>query len=717
MKAVIEEVHLRDYLRVLLVHRWIFAGVLVLVMASVSLYVFLKTPEYRAEGILLIEPTKLNLTEFKGIYDPTLQMGGAMARREFYETQYELIVSRDLLEQTFEKFAFGQHEKFREAKDAIKDFRKLFDVNPVRRSRLVTVSFDWTDPELAARVLDHQMEAYITDYRNRNYGVTTTGLNALREKAEELRPKVEAKSSEIQRFVANAEVVSLEKTENIIIDRLRDISRSLAEVERKRMEYESIYSNIQQAVRDDRSIADMPEVAMNQAIRDLKLEYIRLQQDLSELAKRFGPNHPEVRTTVARLKTTKAKLKQEIGRTLASAKANLDRIQRQERDLRADMEAQEKRVMGLNKQSARYSLMQDSYGTLRKTYNALVKRIDEIEVTMAAGSREDNIFIINHPRVPVEPVRPRKALSLALALVASLFSGGALCFLIEYLDTTVKTKEDLQRIVDAPLIGYIPALEKKEISRQYRKSKQSIELVPVEFGRTPLAEAFRSIRTALSFSASNGESRCLQVTSAMPSEGKTITSVNLAIAVARSGKRVLLIDADMRKPRIHGIFRISSKPGLSNVLADHGVKDISDTIKRFEKLPTLHVMPSGVIPPNPAELLASDRMTKLIETVKGNYDQIIIDTPPVGIVTDGVVVAGMVQATVLVVRAFSTHRHILSQSLDTLAHAGARVVGVVFNYVDMPRRGYYYSSYYYQKSGYYGGVNDAATEDLTSLKS
>jgi capsular exopolysaccharide synthesis family protein len=633
-------------------------------------------------------------------------MGGSLARREFYETQYQLILGRDLLERTFEKFEMGGRKEFREEMDPVKEFRKRFKVTPVRRSRLVKVSFDWKDPEVAARVVDFQVDGYITDYRNRTFGVTTSGLTSLREKADELRPKVEAKSREVQRFLASADMVSLEKTENIIIERLQGLNQSLTEMEKKRIEYESVYNSIRQTIEEDRPIDDVPEVALNQAIRDLKLEYVRARQDLSELAKRFGPNHPEVKNTVARLKTTRDKLVQEMQSTLASAKANFDRSVVQEREMRAELEAQEERVMQLNKQSARYVLMTDSYDTLKKTYNALIQRIEEIEVTMAAGSRDDNIFVVNRPRVPVEPVWPKKGLLFSAACVAGLTLGMTLCFFLDYLDTTVKTKEDVERILAVPLIGYIPTLKGRAISRKYRRTRKPVELMPVQMGRSPLAEAFRSIRTAMVFSAVNGEFKCVQVVSSVPQEGKTLTSVNLAVAVARAGKRVLLIDADLRKPRVHKVFEVPMNPGLTDVLAGEGNLETKDVIREFREIPTLHYLPSGVIPPNPAELLASDRMKSVVAKLKTEYDQIIFDTPPSTIVTDGVIVSGLAQGTIVVVRAFSTQAHMLEQTREVLSQAKAKIIGAVLNNVDMPKRGYYYSAYYYKKSGYYGAGSD-----------
>jgi capsular exopolysaccharide synthesis family protein len=217
-----------------------------------------------------------------------------------------------------------------------------------------------------------------------------------------------------------------------------------------------------------------------------------------------------------------------------------------------------------------------------------------------------------------------------------------------------------------------------------------------------VAEAFRSIRTAMMFSSLNGDTRVIQVVSSVSQEGKTLASVNLGIAVARIGKKVLVIDADLRKPRIHKIFQVPPSPGLSNLLAGQDGEPLEEYIRSYEGVSGLYYMTSGDIPPNPAELLSSDGMRELIETLKGQFDQIIIDTPPATIVTDGVIVSGLVQATIVIVRAFSTQTAMLAQTREVLTRAKAKIAGAVLNNVDMPRRGYYYHTYYYQQNRYYG---------------
>lgn len=694
------EPHLKDYLRPLIVNIWVLAGILLAAVVGTAFYVFTRTPVYRAETVLLIEPSKVNITDIKGGgYDPGI--GGELARREFFETQYQLLVGRDILERAYQALGFDKLELFAKQEDPVAAFRKLFAVQPVKRSRLVRVTFEWTDPELAARTVDFLVNTYIADFRSRALGVTGTGLESLRAKVEELRPKIEAKSGELQQFVANSDVVSLDKTQNIIVDRLGEMSKNLSEVKRKRIEYQSIYENMQQALKR-MEIEQLPEVASNPELRDLKLEYLRTKQDVSELGKRLGPRHPEVERANSRFKTVSDKLDQEMKFALSAVKAQSQRLAQQENELTREMQAQEAKVMQLNKQAAKYSLLSDSYSTINETYNAMLKRIEEIEVNMAVGSKEDNIFIVEKARVPVKPVKPRKRQALALACLLGTALGGAACYFIAYLDTTVKDKDEIAGILGAPVLGYIPALAGKLVSEQYRRGKKPIELYTVTNDRSPLAEAFRSVRTALNFAGAGKGLRRIQVTSSVPSEGKTLTSINLAISLARADKNVLLIDADMRKPRIHKVFGLNPDPGLSDLLAAGDLKDAQRAIHPAAGIPRLRVLCAGVIPPNPAELLGSEAMTKLLDGFGRYFDAIVIDTPPVVNVTDSLVLSRLVDGTVMVVRAFVTQRKLIELAKEQMAHADVKLIGFVLNNASVPTRGYSYHSYdYYKQSGYY----------------
>jgi capsular exopolysaccharide synthesis family protein len=496
-------------------------------------------------------------------------------------------------------------------------------------------------------------------------------------------------------------MVSLDETQNIVVERLKEINKNLTDIEKERIEVESEYRSVEQALPGNFRVENLPEVANSQTIRDLKLEYIRTKQRHSDLGKSFGPNHPEVKAAQAMLDAIREKTEIEMLSILAAAKTTYDRVLRQEKELGAELVKQEEHVMKFNKIAVRYSVLKSGYETLSKTYNAVARRIEEIEIASAAGSKGDNIFVITHPRVPVKPFKPRKTLSIALSICFGLGLGVALCFFAEYLDTTIKTKGEAESLMGAPVIGYVPEITQSELLESGNSVGVPLELASIIKPRSAVAEAFRSIRTALAFSGHEGGLKNLLVTSATRGEGKSLTSVNIAISMAQTGKRVLLIDADMRKPRLHKIFRVAPNPGLSNRLADEGVASLADAVRPIREIENLSLLPCGPLPPNPAELLQGNHMERLLEEIGDLFDVAVFDTPPLVSVTDAAVLSQYICNVVLVIRSFSTQREIVSHAKDIITETKSRVLGLVLNNADAPRTSY--QAYYY---GYIYGYGD-----------
>ncbi|UCD57683.1 MAG: polysaccharide biosynthesis tyrosine autokinase, partial [Candidatus Hydrogenedentota bacterium] len=349
--------------------------------------------------------------------------------------------------------------------------------------------------------------------------------------------------------------------------------------------------------------------------------------------------------------------------------------------------------------------LKDEYDALSKTYNAVTKRIEEIEIATAAGSKGDNIFIITHARIPTKPIIPRKGLSIALAAFIGLALGIGLCFFVEYFDTTVKTKEDAESVTGVPVIGYVPEISNDGIAKAGNGPTTPLELHLLEDPRSGVAEAFRSIRTALTFSGMNGSLKHFLITSATRGEGKTLTSVNVAIVTAQAGKKVLLVDADMRKPTLHKIFRVVPSPGLSNLLAGEGAANLQDAVQPVEGVDNLSLLPCGPMPPNPAELLGGKSMRELLGVIATEFDVAVFDTPPFVSVTDAAVLSQYVNNVVLVVRSFSTQRETLLRASDIIRETKSKVLGVVLNNVDVPRGSYH--NYYYGYCYGYGDDDDA----------
>jgi succinoglycan biosynthesis transport protein ExoP len=698
----VEEPHLKDYIRVVLMRRWLVVGVSLLVVFATTLTVFLMTPIYRATSVLLIEPTKIQLTNFQDVYDPTLSQfaGNEFARREFMETQFQLLVSQPLMEKTFAQFNFGRMERFRDAKDPIPAFTKLFSVSPVRRTRLVEVSFEWPDPKLATDVVNFLVDAYIEDYRARRLGVTGGGLASLKEKAEELRPKVAEKADALQRFMMEHGTVSLEESQNIVVDRLKDLNRQLTELQNKRIQLQSRIESIGHALASKTPLEDMPEVVDSPSMQHLKVEWIKNQQEIEDLGKRFGQNHPELLAAKARQDAIRDKMELEIRSILTATNLEYQRAKQQEEDILRALNEQQQAVMDLEKLRVEYQILRDAHDSLNKTYKAIIQRIDEIEIANAAGTEQDNIFVITPARVPVKPAKPQRLLAMALSCVLGPMLGVGLAFFLQYLDTTIKTRDEVERAMGLPVLGYVPALREEANGDGRLEGRASYDLLAVERPRSAIAEAFRSLRTALSFSAAAQETKSLLVTSPSPLEGKSLVSINLAVAFAQAGKRVLLVDSDLRKPRLHKTFGLAPTVGLSNLLAGEGVRDLDEAVQETS-IENLFVLPCGPRPPNPSELLGTDRMRDLVAEMEEKFDKVIFDTPPTVNVTDSSVLLNFVDGAILVVRGFTTQRELARRAAELLQTGRGRVLGVILNNADTPKGAYGYDGYYYYSSYYY----------------
>jgi len=693
------EPHLKDYLRILYVRKWILVSVFFVVVMSVTAYVFIQTPTYRAGSTLLIEPSNPNVTEFNDVYDPAMS-DGDFNRQTFLETQYKLLLSRPLIEKSFRHFGFGEMKEFRELRDPIVKFMSCFLVSPIKRTRLVGVSFEWKDPELAARVIEYHVDEFLSNCRKRRLGVSEEGLIALRAKADDLKPQVEEKAKAMQHFMAHNEMVSFEKAQDIVVERLKAINQNLTDAENKRILAQARYNDIANALKENLPLERMPEIISSEAIRDLKLEFTHAEQEVSDLENHFGPNHPEALSAEAKLASVAEKMKSEISQILASAEAEYTRAAKQESELKKVLDEQQKKVMALNEKSVDYTLISQSYEDLNRAYRVVTQRIQEIETAMAAGDKEDNIFIIAKPRIPIRPAKPRKLLSIALSLMVGLLLGIGLCFFVEYLDTTIKTKSDVEQFLGVPVMGFVPPVG-GDGRRNGGNGKKQVEFEAVENPHSALAEAFRSIRTALSFSNGGKGLKTFLVTSAVPSEGKTIVSLNTAIALAKAGKKVLLVDADMRRPRLSRVFESSSMQGLSSLLVNkEGVTLETAAVSSGGE--NLHILPSGPIPPNPAELLGNENVPGLLAEMSSRYDHVVFDTPPVVTTTDAAVLCGYMEGSLLVVRAHSTQKDTVRRAGEVLSSARCRLVGAVLNSVDMPKGGQYgYGGYYYYGKNYH----------------
>jgi succinoglycan biosynthesis transport protein ExoP len=514
------------------------------------------------------------------------------------------------------------------------------------------------------------------------------------------------------------EILGIDDKQNITTEKLDELNKALTSAESQRMDKESVYRLVQagdtETIAAAASIFDSAGAGTQSAsslLETLRGKEADLRIQAAELNTQFGPAYPKLAQLNGQIKEVDSEILVETRKVGGKIKGQYMAAVQRESMLHDALEKQKQEANKLNESAIEYSLLKRDLDSNRQLYEGLLEKLKEAGVS--AGLRSNNFRIVDVARVPTAPIEPNIPRNLTFALMLGLTSGVGLAFLMEGLDNTVRTTEQAQMISGLPPLGMIPlgSRSTREGANAKRfviaSSKEVVELITQVRPQSQMAESYRALRTSLLLSNLGAPPKVIMVTSALPQEGKTTTSINCAVVLAQKGIRVLLIDADLRRPSIHKTLGMGPRSGLSNVLT--GSATLEQAITRSSILPNLDVLPAGTPPPNPAELLASTNMRDVLEQLREHYDHIVVDTPPTLSVTDAVVLSPRADAIVLVIRSGQTTKQALRRSRDILAQVNAKVSGVLLNAVDLSSPDYYY---YYEYQGKYSRYyRDDASHD------
>jgi capsular exopolysaccharide synthesis family protein len=693
------EVDLKEYLWVLRKRAWTVAAVLTVVLSLAAVNVFRQRPLYQAAARVLIEKEAPRVITF----GDSVQVDDG--DEKFYPTQYEILRSRSLAHAVVNRLRLGERAEFaapapppggsppapeRRAEDLVSAFLSRVSIEPVRNTRLVQVQVSAYSAQLAAEMANALADAYMEQTLSQRVETTRQAGEFLSEQARETRRQLEQSEQALQRFNERNDIISLDQRQNLVVQKLEELSSELTRARTARIEMETRAQQIRdskRAVGDLAALKAIPQVMGSTVVQQQRVELARLERDLEEQSKVYTPKHPKIIALTVQIRSAREKLAEEIADIERSIQNELQVAQRRERSLADAVEEQKKLVQSLNERGLAYGALKREVDTNRQIFETVMAR--EKETGIAGGVRTSNIRIVDRAEVPRAPVKPNKPRALLLALVVGLFGGVGLAFLLEYLDDTIKDPAEIGRFVDLPFLGSVPSFEIRA------KGTPTIDQIVVLEPKSVFAEAFRLVRTSIMLSLPDRPPRTLAVTSPTPGEGKTVTAVNLAAALALAENRVLLVDADLRRPRLHKIFGVPNEQGLSSLVS--GERDVSAVLVRTP-IPNLMLMTAGPTPPNPSEMLGSARMGRLIELLGERFDRIVFDCTPTIPVADATVLGARVDGVVVVVRAGGTTRKTLQQTRRLLDAVQAPILGVVLNRVD--RRKHHYSSPYYYH--YYG---------------
>ncbi|MBM3777790.1 MAG: polysaccharide biosynthesis tyrosine autokinase [Acidimicrobiia bacterium] len=733
------QVHLFDRLAVVLKYHKIVLIIFVLVVSGMMYQTYTTTPMYQASARLHIEEEYTadvaNLRESYYAQDPDA----------YYNTQYRILQGRDLGRRAVKRlslaavpefngtgatptklsqitgaikaallapFTGGEDPGDEEAELALDPepesapgedtapedddtsglvdaFLARVDVEPVPSSRLVDVSFVSADPEFAARAANVLAEEYVAqnlDFRLQN---TNKDLDFLEQEVARQQAKVQESERLLADYRETRDAVSLDDRQNIVVSRLNQLNDAVTLARTTRIQRETMYNQVANA-RDRESLT---AIVQNPLIQNLRARLAELRRDKARLSERYGEMHPEILRVDSQIADTERQIDAEVDRTVDAIRNDYEAALAEERSLTRDLDQQKGAVEDLGRKSVDYSVLLRQAESDRQIYDSLLARLQELRVV--GNSRANNVRLLDRARVPGGPFTPDTRRAWMMALMLGLGLGIGAAFAIDYLDDTVKTPEDITWRLKLNYLGLVPKV------RGGRNPMLSGP-VPHDFG-----EAFRALRTALVLSHAGQHAHIQVFTSAQPLEGKTTTAVNVALALAIGGSRVLLIDADMRRPSVHKQFNLTNDKGLSHLLS--GQAKMRDVVRNSPDQ-NLLVITGGATPPNPSELLASDTMKRFLRQLEtGPFAWIIIDTPPVLAVTDAVILAPSVAGVTFVLGAEMTRWRLAERAIDTLQAGRPRSVSAILNRVDTDSNRYYYSRYYGQHFRSYYADSQAAS--------
>lgn len=694
-----QNIHLLDYVAIVRQRLPIAIGVFLAVTILTALYVWTRAPRYTATSRLLIENRGVNLTSMQDAFDPTRSN---LAQRDLMQTQVQLLTTKPVMEDVLRLGFLDNAPDFQEARDPASYLAKLIKATPAPSGFVLDVSVERENPVEAAQIVNAVVDAFLMESRNRRLGVSDEGIAELRKKSDALRLRLDEGTAALHAFMVSNRMVSFEDAQNIVVERLKGLNKTLMEAEPKRMQAEARYAAAQAAMTAGEVPESIPGVLGSSLIANLKLKIAEKEQEYTAYGN-MGENHPKVVQLQAQITALKTQLQNEYANVIASLKGIYEEALQEEEMARAELARQEEEVLRFNELSAQYKLLRQTRDSAQDAYSTIIRRIDELDVSQLSG-QGDNVFVVSKAEVPQIPSWPSRKKMLLIGIFLGALLGIALCFFLDYMDTTIKNDSDVQTYLSAAVIGSVPAIEREADEAPFD------DLFALSSPRSHFAEAFRTARTALAFTATDSPIQAFTVSSTLPSEGKSITSINLAIAYAQVGKKVLLVDADMRKPRLHDVFKAPARNiGLSNLLRadcddDPATQIVSTAVEGLD------LLPSGPLPPNPVELLDSARFAALLEKLRATYGIIIFDAPPSLDMVDALVLAKRTDGIVLVTRAFSTNKYAARQVAQQIAASKAHLLGVILNNVDMPTGAYSsYYSYYYSGRYYYGGTASSSS--------
>jgi polysaccharide biosynthesis transport protein len=743
---------LHDYLRSARKHLWLILGIVVVVTTLVAFYMARQPDVYESQGHIQVDleaansPLGAKSNSFVlsiPSQDPTyfntqiqiLSSTGLLGRvvktldlehsREFLSPQ--ISESRSTWESLKRMVGFGKKDIEAQRNQAlerlasdslapptsredlseinrlapyVENLQGRLSVKPINETRLIEIRFKHADPQVAAKILNAIADAFVYSNLERKTETSDKAGDFLQKRILELQTEIRSGEERLINYAKNHQILSLDASQNTVVDRLAGLNKQLLDAENERKSAEAAH----RASLAPGAAEALAESSAKQA-DEAETKLSELRQKRAQLLVEYKEKYPEVQAIDQQIALLEKQVKDSRSRATTTVTTNLETRYRQavarEQSLRASFEKQRAETLTQNEAAVNYRIIQQEIETNKGLLEGLLQRAKENDV-MVAGT-PNNIHVVDYATIPKAPVGPKRLQGVALAVLVALVFGIALARYLDYLDDTIHSSDDVEKMLRLPALAVIPAiggsaryrlLSKVTALQKKNGNGSHPELLLNSDAASPLAEAYRHLRTSILLSSAGGAPQTLLVTSSQPAEGKTTTAVNTALILEQTGATVLVIDADMRRPRIHSIFDLSNQRGLSTILASKmSEAEMLNMIEQHEAS-GVYVLTSGTIPPNPAELIGSEMMHRLITLLKSKFTHIIVDSPPIASFTDSVLISSLVDGVLLVVHGDHASRGIVRRSRQVLTDVGAKIFGVVLNNVTLRPSDYYYYKYY-----------------------
>jgi len=633
---------------------------------------------------------------------------------DFLRTQIELLRTNQLAWRTIEQLGMERNPAFvppdskitlldaeHRKVDLISRFEANLNVELVPRSRILQVSFESADPNLAAAVANNLVNNFIDYSFREKYDATRAASGRMQTRLDELKAKVEQSQQALVDYQREHAIVNINDKQSVVEQRLAELSSQLTAAQSDRIQKEALYGQVRA------NPAVMAALAQDSLLQKLEEQDATVKQQFVEALSQYGPKFPKVIRLSNQVDEYATLIGKERIRVVQRIGSDFTAASSREKLLREAVEKQKAELGKFNKLLIQQNILQGDFDTNQALYQRLMQHLGD--ATISAGLKSTNIHLVDSALVQFTPVRPRKLRDTLLGLIGGTFLGILLMVILETLDTSIKNPEELEMLIPLPTLALIPhkrpmvpagfsAILKND------SQNQSLALELLNNKNSQLAESFRSLRTSILLSMAQAPPQIILVTSSNAGEGKTTTAINLATSLAQQEEEVLIIDCDLRKPQVDKALQLPNKRGLTQVLT--GLQSLETSIQKFDSVPRLSVLTSGPACPNPADLLSAEKMIKVLDQCRHQFKYIILDSPPLLLVTDAAILSRLADGTIFVVASGGTSRKAVARAYRTLQLAEGNILGATLNKVDMRIGDYYYGKYSQSNDAYYAQGNE-----------